>query len=155
MRKLTDNKYNPIAQRRELVSVSINNTLIPGGVGARVYFNHIPQIETGQMVGLYACISTPNNLLQNNISPNTNNPSNLRTQSAATNLEGLFVTIVNKKGDTLFSQFPFSLLFPLNGRILPLNAVNIDSRKSFFTFSGNIPPADRSSAQLVFLMNYQ
>jgi hypothetical protein len=155
MKNSIENKYNPIGQRRQLVSITLNGTLIPFGTGARIYFDHIPNIETGQVTGLFACAATPNNLLQDNISVNVTFPAFLRAQSAATNIEGLYVTLVNKKGDTLISQIPFSLLYPFNGRILPINAVDLDSRKCFFTFSGGVPVADRSAAQLVFVMNYQ
>lgn len=155
MRNSSADSYNPQGQRRQLVSVVANGSPVDSGNGQRVYFDHIPQIEAGQMVGLFGCASTPNNLLQRNISQNVSFPASLRSQSAATNIEGLFVTIVNKNGDTLFSQFPFSLLFPFNGRVLPLNAVDIDSRKCFFSFAGGLPVANRSSIQLVFIMNYQ
>jgi hypothetical protein len=46
-----------------------------------------------------------------------------------------YLTLVNKKGETIFSQIPISTLLPFAGKIHKYNAVNIDTRKSFFSFT--------------------
>lgn len=149
-------KYNPPAQRYHIESIILSPD--SGGIigdASRVYFNHIPQIETGQLVGLFSQASLPNPFSQENISNNTTIPTNSQTIDILRGFNNLFVTIVNYKGQVLFSQIPYSTLFPFNGRIKPYNAVNIDSRKCFFSLTPGAIPTGPLSVQIGFLMNYQ
>jgi hypothetical protein len=67
----------------------------------------------------------------------------------------LFLTIVNKNNEILFENIPYNTLFPLNGKIHKYNAVNIDTRKSYFSFAAGTLPAGNWDASLIFIMNYQ
>ena len=153
--KPANNKYNPTAQRYHIESMVLSSNVGVIGDASRIYFNHIPQIETGQLVGLFSQGRIPIPFNQSNISPNTTIPFNATTLNTLTGFNNLFVTIVNSKGDTLFSQIPYSALFPFNGRIKPYNAVNIDSRKCFFSFSPGAAVGGNLTAQIGFLMQYQ
>lgn len=149
------NKYNPPAQRYHIESMILTPEAAPIGDASRVYFNHIPQIETGQLVGLIAQGRDPLIFGQSNISVNTTIPTQSSTIDILRGFNNLFVTIVNYKGETLFSQVPYSSLFPFNGRIKPYNAVNIDSRKCYFSLTPGATPNGPLSVQIGFLMQYQ
>jgi hypothetical protein len=151
--KQDDKKYNPTAQRFHVESMILTDNALGLGDAARIYFNHIPQIEVGQLVGLFV----QGNFfgIGNNITSTTPIPLQSLTMTILTGFNNLFVTIVNKKGETLFSQIPYCTLFPVNGRIKPYNAVDIDSRKSYFSFSPGVSLTGPLTAQIGFLMQYQ
>jgi hypothetical protein len=149
------NKYNPPAQRFHIESMILSPDAAPIGDASRIYFNHIPQIETGQLVGLFTQGRDTFVFNQSNISFNTTIPTQSQTIDILRGFNNLFVTIVNYKGDTLFSQIPYSSLFPFNGRIKPYNAVNIDSRKSYFSLTPGAVANGPLSVQIGFLMQYQ
>lgn len=151
--KDVNSKFNPPAERFHIESMVLAPDGLTPGDASRIYFNHIPQIETGQLVGLISLGAF--NLFGNNISGSTTIPIASNTLQAVFGFYGLFVTIVNTKGETLFSQIPYSILYPIAGRIKPYNAVNIDSRKSFFSFAPGAIPSGPLTAQLGFLMQYQ
>ncbi len=151
--KHVNNKYNPPAKRFHIESMVLAGAGSFPGDASRIYFNHIPQIETGQLVGLIALGRFTG--IGNNISANTVIPIDSLTMQQVTGFNSLFVTIVNTKGETLFSQIPYSILYPISGRIKPYNAVNIDSRKSFFSFAPGAILSGPLTAQLGFLMQYQ
>jgi hypothetical protein len=149
------NKYNPPAQRYHIESMILQPDAAPIGDASRVYFNHIPQIETGQLVGLFSQGRDPLIFGQSNISNTTTIPTQSQTIDILRGFNNLFVTIVNYKGEVLFNQVPYSTLFPFNGRIKPYNAVNIDSRKCYFSITPGATPTGPLSVQIGFLMQYQ
>jgi len=157
MKKLKDvnSKFNPPAERFHIESMVLAADSLGIGDASRIYFNHIPQIEVGQLVGLISQGEFNALFIPPNISPQTVIPIPSLTLDVFLGFNNLFVTIVNKKGETLFSQIPYCTLFPLNGKIKPYNAVNIDSRKSFFSFTPGVALVGPLTAQLGFLMRYQ
>jgi len=146
---------NPTGQRFYLYTQNIIDT--GGSVSNinRVYLNHTPQLETGQLVGLASTLKNSGvGGSFANISPLFYDNYN--------NLDGfigiaysLFLTIVNKKGEILFENIPYTTLFPYDGKIHKYNAVNIDTRKSYFSFAAGSLPAGNWNASLIFIMNYQ
>lgn len=149
-----ENNLNPTGQRFYLYSQTIiaNSTFV--GQINRTYLEHTPQIENGQIVGLYACsaISGPNFNNANISGTNYNGSLNIGSNNFLTQL---YLTLVNKKGKIIFSQIPIALLFPYNGKIHLYNAVNIDMRKSYLTFAAGSIPANTMNVNLVFIMNFQ
>jgi hypothetical protein len=121
----------------------------------RIYLNHTPQIETGQIVGIAATskISGPGVGQPGNISNLFYNGTT--NVGAFTYLDQLFLTLVNRKNEMIFQNIPYSTLYPFNGKIHKYNAVNIDSRKSFFSFASGVIITGDVSASLIFIMNYQ
>jgi hypothetical protein len=91
----------------------------------------------------------------NNISSTTPIPQQSFTTDVLRGFNTLFVTIVNTKGEILFNMIPYASLYPINGKIFPYNAVNIDTKKCYFTYSPGVRIGGPLSAQLGFLMNYQ
>jgi len=149
------NELNPTGQRFYLYTQQI----ISGNLtqsATRIYLkNHTPQLETGQLVGLASTLKNSGvGGSFANISPLFYDNYN--------NLDGfigiaysLFLTIVNKKGEILFENIPYTTLFPYDGKIHKYNAVNIDTRKSYFSFAAGSLPAGNWNASLIFIMNYQ
>lgn len=121
----------------------------------RIYLNHTPQIETGQIVGIAATskISGPGVGQPGNISNLFYNGTT--NVGAFTYLDQLFLTLVNRKNEMIFQNIPYSTLYPFNGKIHKYNAVNIDSRKSYFSFASGVIITGDVSASLIFIMNYQ
>jgi len=149
-----DNALNPTGQRFYLYTQQI----IFGNVSqslTRIYLNHTPQLEIGQIVGVAATskifgpvIGQPGNITQQFYDGTTN-------VGAFTFLDQLFLTLVNKNDEVIFQNIPYSTLFPFNGKIHKYNAVNIDTRKSYFSFAAGVFVAGNVSASLIFIMNYQ
>lgn len=154
-RALTVEALNPTSQRLYLASIPLQAAAGPG-LGNRIYFPHLPQIEAGQLVGLIALSAfsgpagNPGNISQGAIVPI--NAANL---SVFNYLTSLLVTLVNKRGEVLFDRIPYATLFPINGKVKRYNAVNIDSRNSFFTFPAGTIISGNINANLGFYMNYQ
>jgi hypothetical protein len=129
---------NPTGQRFYLYQqqITLNQQLI--GDQNRLYLNHTPILENSQIVGLISVsasgfIGQPANISIENL-------RNLEVINAQYLGNGnwvrkTYLTLVNKKGDTIFSQIPISTLLPVGGKIHKYNAVNIDTRKSFFSFT--------------------
>jgi len=149
---------NPTGQRfyHYQQQITLNQQLI--GDQNRLYLNHTPILENSQIVGL----------LSFSASPFFGEPANISVQNLR-NLEVInaqyfgngswvrktYLTLVNKKGDTLFSQIPISSLLPIGGKIHKYNAVNIDTRKSFFSFTPvNIVNFD-VYINVGFVLNYE
>ena len=145
---------NPTAERFYLYTQNIISGGAPTNATQRIYLNHTPQLETGQMVGLASTSSfTGPGSNPANISPNfydTN--ANVGNFSF---LYQLYLTIVNKNNEAIFENIPYSTLFPFNGKIHKYNAVNIDTRKSYFSFAAGTVLSGNINASLIFLMNYQ
>jgi hypothetical protein len=147
-------ELNPTGQRFYLYTQQI----ISGNVtqsATRIYLNHTPQIETGQIVGIAATskisgpgVGQPGNISQLFYNGTTN-------VGAFTYLDQLFLTLVNKNDETIFQNIPYSTLYPFNGKIHKYNAVNIDTRKSYFSFASGVIITGDISANLIFVMNYQ
>lgn len=144
---------NPTGQRFYLYS----QTIIIGGQNVsdknRIYMNHTPAIEKGQLVGLTIAADTlyPLQGPPRNIGPQFyNNDSNLIFGSL-----DVFLTIVNKKGEVLFQNIPWTSLFPFNGKIHKYNAVNIDTRKSYFSLATSPLLPGNLNINVIFIMNYQ
>lgn len=163
MSALVGNEYNPEGARLHMASIPVSvpnpNVLTAIAVG-RVYFPHLPVIETGQLVGLCSFVATglnppfgkPGNISAGNIIPFTGS-NNITTNAVlAGGMENIFITIVNKKKEVLFNQVPYSLLFPIDGKIQPFNAVNIDSRNCFFSFPPGVDLLPNLVANLGFYM---
>ena len=148
------NNLNPTGQRFYLYTQTLINSGEPTAATQRIYLNHTPQIENGQLVGLFstASFSGPAGTSPN-ISPlNYNGYSNVGNFSF---LYQLYVTIVNKNDVVLFDRIPYSLLFPYAGKIHKYNAVNIDTRKSYFSFAAGTVLSGNIDVSLTFIMNYQ
>ena len=147
------NALNPTGQRFYLYSQQIINTTLTQSA-TRIYMNHTPQIETGQIVGIAVTSSqfgpavAPANISINNFDGTTN-------VGASNYADQLFVTLVNKNNEVIFQNIPCSTLFPFNGKIHKYNAVNIDTRKSYFSFSAGTPISGNIVINLIFIMNYQ
>lgn len=145
---------NPAGERFYLYTQNIISGGDPTNATQRIYFNHTPQIETGQMVGLAstASFNGPGGTSAN-ISPLFyDQNSNVGNFSF---LFQLYVTIVNKSNEAIFQNIPYSTLFPINGKIHRYNAVNIDTRKSYFSFAAGTVLSGNIDASLIFIMNYQ
>jgi hypothetical protein len=146
---------NPTGERFYLYTQNIINDGAPANSTNRIYLNHTPQLEKGQLVGLASTLKNTGVIASNpNISP--------LWYDNANNLDGffgisysLFLTIVNKNNEILFENIPYNTLFPLNGKIHKYNAVNIDTRKSYFSFAAGTLPGGFWNASLIFIMNYQ
>jgi hypothetical protein len=144
---------NPSAERFYLYTQVLFNSGTSNQDVQRIYFNHTPQIETGQMVGLsMACMSLfPLAGPPQNISPLFNGVYANLIYGAL----DVYVTIVNTNNEILFQNIPWSSLYPYDGKIHKYNAVNIDTRKSYFSLAaGTFLPGD-ITINLIFLMNYQ
>lgn len=148
------NELNPRAERLHIESIPVSRG-VAVSIPERIYWPHLPILETGQLVGLIALSA---------FAGPAGNPGNIANFSAITEssnissfnyLQNLFVTLVNKNNEVLFSAIPYSTLFPFNGKIKRYNAVNLDTRKCFLSFaSGTVINGD-INALLGFLMNYQ
>jgi hypothetical protein len=147
-------KYNPPAQRYHIESFILAGPGVLFTDSARIYWDQIPQIETGQLVGLFIQGEWFAKGI-NNISSTTPIPQQSFTTDVLRGFNTLFVTIVNTKGEILFNMIPYASLYPINGKIFPYNAVNIDTKKCYFTYSPGVRIGGPLSAQLGFLMNYQ
>ena len=145
---------NPTAERFYLYTQNIISGGAPTNAINRIYLNHTPQLETGQMVGLASTASfngpqgNPPNI-SNTFYDNNSNVGNFSF------LYQLYLTIVNKNNEIIFENIPYSTLFPYNGKIHKYNAVNIDTRKSYFSFAAGTVLSGNINASLIFLMNYQ
>ena len=149
------NILNPTGERFYLYTQNIINAGAPVSSTNRVYLNHTPQIEQGQLVGLASTLKNTG------VTASLPNISSL-WYDGVNNLDGfigisysLFLTIVNKNNEVLFENIPYNTLFPLNGKIHKYNAVNIDTRKSYFSFAAGTIPGGNWNASLIFIMNYQ
>lgn len=148
------NSLNPPAQRLHIESITVSAGV--NSTAERIYWPHLPILETGQLVGLIALSAfagpqgNPGNISAGTVIPN---PS--ANVSSFNYLSNLFVTIVNRDGVTLFDRIPYSTLFPFNGKIKRYNAVNIDTRKCFFSFVSGTIISGNITANLGFYMNYQ
>lgn len=146
---------NPTGERFYLYTQNIINDGAPANSTNRIYLNHTPQIEKGQLVGLASTLKGTGVFASlPNISP--------LWYDGANNLDGffgisysLFLTIVNKNNEILFENIPYNTLFPFAGKIHKYNAVNIDTRKSYFSFAAGTLPGGNWNASLIFIMNYQ
>jgi hypothetical protein len=157
------NEYNPEGARLHMASIPVSvpnpNVFTAIAVG-RVYFPHLPVIETGQLVGLCSFVATglsqpfgkPGNIGIGNIIPFTGSTNVNPNGVLSGGMENIFITIVNKKKEVLFNQVPYSLLFPIDGKIQPFNAVNIDSRSSYFSFPPGVDLIPNLVANLGFYM---
>jgi hypothetical protein len=137
MKKLTDNNpMNPEAGRLHLEFIALTSNNNVAAPGQKIFFPHIPILESGQIVGIIATSALGGPFGQTgNISNDTIIPaSGFSNVSVFNYLTELFVTIVNKNGETLFNSIPYSTLFPFDGKVKPYNAVNIDTRRCFFSF---------------------
>jgi len=147
------NELNPTGQRFYLYSQQIINTTLSQSA-TRIYLNHTPQIETGQIVGIAATSASngpaaaPANISINNLDGTTN-------VAAGNYLDQLFLTLINKNDEVIFQNIPYSTLFPFDGKIHKYNAVKIDTRKSYFSFSAGVIISGNITVNLIFLMNYQ
>lgn len=129
---------NPTGERFYLYQQQITNNGQLIGDQNRLYLNHTPILENSQIVGLLSFSASgffgePANISLQNL-------RNLEVVNAQYLGNGnwvrkTYLTLVNKKGETLFSQIPISSLLPVGGKIHKYNAVNIDTRKSFFSFT--------------------
>jgi len=160
---------NPTGQRLHFQPIILSRNGNPPGPGAKIYFPHIPQIETGQLVGLIcgAGFQSLNGApVAGNVSATTYipvGPTNIGgievvpvcVNSVGFGFDNLFVTLVNKKGETLFSQIPYSALYPILGKIRQYNAVEIDSRQCYFNIAPTTVLTGEVIAWLGFYMNYQ
>lgn len=147
------NDLNFIGQRVHVQSMVLAPDAFGPGLGNRVYFDHIPVIETGQLVGLF----TQGNFfgISSNISSNTCLPIQSNTLNILRGFNECYITIVNKKDEILFNNIPYSSLYPINGKVKPYNAVNIDSKKSFISVAPGAVPTGPLTFQVSFIMRYQ
>ena len=145
---------NPKGERFHLYTQTLINAGVPTSNTQRIYLNHTPQLETGQIVGIFSTASFAGPGSQPaNISPqNYNGYSNVGNFSF---LYQLYVTIVNKKDVVLFDRIPYSSLFPFNGKIHKYNAINVDTRKCYFSFAAGTVLSGNIDVNLTFIMNYQ
>jgi hypothetical protein len=152
---LTVKALNPTAQR--LYTAAIPLQAAAGlGLGNRVYFPHLPQIETGQLVGLVALSAFAGPAGNaGNISQSAPIPIGYANVSVFNYLTSLMVSLVNKGGEVIFDRIPYASLFPINGKVKRYNAVNLDSRNCFFTFPAGTIISGNINANLGFYMNYQ
>ena len=151
---LTVEALNPTSQRLFVATVPLQAAAGPG-LGTRIYFPHLPQIETGQLVGLISLVSGPGLSGPGNISLGAINPIGFLNLNAFNYFTRLLVTIVNKRGEVLFDRIPYASLFPINGKVKRYNAVNIDSRNSFLSFPPGTTISGNINANIGFYMNYQ
>jgi hypothetical protein len=151
-------KLNPTGQRFYLYQQQITFGLQLIGDQNRLYLNHTPILENSQIVGLMSVSASGFFGQPANIS--TENLRNLEVINAQYLGNGnwvrkTYLTLVNKKGETIFSQIPISTLLPVGGKIHKYNAVNIDTRKSFFSFTPvNIVNFD-VLISVGFVLNYE
>jgi len=131
---------NPTGQRFYLYQqqITLNQQLL--GDQNRLYLNHTPILENSQIVGLlsFSGSAFPSNPASGNISQqNLRGLDVINAQYLGNGnwIRKTYLTLVNKKNEVLFSQIPLSTLLPINGKIHKYNAVNIDTRKSFFSFT--------------------
>jgi hypothetical protein len=149
---------NPTGQRFYLYQqqITLGQQLI--GDQNRLYLNHTPILENSQIVGLMSVSASVFFGQPANIS--IENLRNLEVINAQYFGNGnwvrkTYLTLVNKKGETIFSQIPISTLLPVGGKIHKYNAVNIDTRKSFFSFTPvNIVNFD-VLISVGFVLNYE
>jgi hypothetical protein len=153
--KPENNALNPSGERFHIEAITVS-TGAAVSIPERIYWPHLPILETGQIVGLLAlsAFAGPSGN-PSNISPNTVNPAPSFNVSSFNYLQNLFVTLVNKNGETLFDRIPYSTLFPFNGKIKKYNAVNLDTRKCFFSFASGTIISGQITAQIGFILNYQ
>jgi hypothetical protein len=149
------NELNPSGERFHIEAITVSQGASVS-IPERIYWPHLPILETGQIVGLVAlsAFAGPNGNPPN-ISPNTIIPEPSQSVSVFNYLQNLFVTLVNKNGEVIFSNIPYSTLFPFNGKIKRYNAVNLDTRKCFFSFASGTIINGNITAHIGFLMNYQ
>jgi hypothetical protein len=149
------NELNPSGERFHIEAITVSQGASVS-IPERIYWPHLPILETGQIVGLVAlsAFAGPNGN-PGNISPNTVIPNPSQSVSNFNYLQNLFVTLVNKNGEVLFSNIPYSTLFPFNGKIKRYNMVNLDTRKCFFSFVSGTIISGQITAHIGFLMNYQ
>jgi hypothetical protein len=141
-------------QRLHVQSMVLSPDSFGPGLGNRVFFDHIPVIEVGQLIGLFT-LGNWNTLSTANISNQNILPVQSNTMNIFVGFNETFITIVNKKGQNIFSQIPYSSLYPLNGKVKPYNAVNIDSRKSYIEIAPGSLPVGPLTFQIAFIMKYQ
>lgn len=153
---IEDNDLNPPGERLHTQFFTISEATAAPVAATRIYFPHLPILETGQIVGLIAlsAFAGPDGNAPN-VSPNVTFPMPSQSVSSFNFLTALFVTLVNKQGETLFDRIPYSTLFPFNGKIKRYNAVNLDTRKCFFTFPSGTIVSGNITAALGFYLNYQ
>jgi hypothetical protein len=147
------NDLNFIGQRVHVQSMVLAPDSFGPGLGNRVYFDHIPVIETGQLVGIYTLGDFPG--ISNNISGNTCLPIQSSTLDTLRGFNECYITIVNKKDEVLFNNIPYSSIYPIDGKVKPYNAVNIDSKKSFISVAPGAIPTGPLTYQICFIMRYQ
>jgi hypothetical protein len=145
---------NPTAERFYLYTQNIISGGSPTNATNRIYLNHTPQLENGQMVGLASTSSFGGPALNPANISNTFYDNNINVGNFSF-LYQLYLTIVNKNNEIIFENIPYSTLFPFNGKIHKYNAVNIDTRKSYFSFAAGTVLTGNINASLIFLMNYQ
>jgi len=160
---------NPTGKRLHFQPIVLSKNGSPPGPSGKIYFPHIPQIETGQLVGLFSGAgfeSLGGAPVSGNVSPGTYvpvGPSNVggilvvpsNVNSVGFGFNTLFVTIVNKKGETIFEKIPYSALYPIQGKIRQYSAVDIDSRMCYFSIAPTTILSGEIVAWLGFYMNYQ
>jgi hypothetical protein len=140
---------NPTAKTLHVEHINIvNNATLAGS--NRIYFPYIPAIETGYIVGVFSLRGRVN-ISENTILPQ--NPSTNLNSVTNPSIRFVTVTLVNKAGVTLISEYPYLLLFPDNGNITPLHLVNLDTKKCFFQFvPGFVVPTNSITAPLAFYL---
>ena len=157
----TNDLANPAFQRGHLLSFLVVNGVDTPAPGSRVYFPHTPQIETGQMVGISAFIAVRSpqgggpNISQ--LAPVPIGSENVQAGPGYQIAKLLVLNLVNRSGEILFQQTPFSLLFPFFGKIHRYNAVNLDSRACYVQWPGALPviAGTAYNINIMFYMNYQ
>lgn len=151
---LTVEALNPTSQRLYVAAIPLQAAAGPG-LGTRIYFPHLPQIETGQLVGLISLRSDPGLGGNPNISGGAVNPIGFLNLNSFNYFTRLLITIVNKRGEILFDRIPYASLYPINGKVKRYNAVNIDSRNCFLSFPAGTTIGGNINANIGFYMNHQ
>ncbi|NCX93281.1 MAG: hypothetical protein EBX40_01210 [Gammaproteobacteria bacterium] len=152
------NNLNPTGQRFYLYQQQITNNGQLLGDQNRLYLNHTPILENSQIVGLISFSASffftqPKNISQQNL----RNLDVLNAEYVGNGswVRKTYLTLVNKNNQTIFSQIPISTLLPVGGKIHKYNAVNIDTRKSFFSFTPvNVVNFD-VQISVGFILNYE
>lgn len=151
---------NPTGQRFYLYEqqITLNQQLL--GDQNRLYLNHTPIIENSQIVGLLSFSGSPyptnpgsGNISQQSIyGPNVLNAQYLGNGNW---IRKTYLTLVNKNNEVLFNQIPISTLLPFNGKIHKYNAVNVDTRKSYFSFTPVGIVNFETQISIGFVLNYE
>lgn len=151
---------NPTGQRFYLYEqqITLNQQLL--GDQNRLYLNHTPIIENSQIVGLlsFSGSAYPTNPASGNISQQTiYGPNVLNAQYLGNGnwIRKTYLTLVNKNNEVLFNQIPISTLLPINGKIHKYNAVNVDTRKSYFSFTPVGFVNFETQISIGFVLNYE